>query len=51
MKKNTVRRRPSKVVNLLFLLVGVLYFFVRIIGKYAGSFLGCAIVKKDKKVR
>ena len=33
------------------LLVGVLYFFVRIIGKYAGSFLGCAIVKKDKKVR
>lgn len=26
MKKNTVRRRPSKVVNLLFLLVGMLCF-------------------------
>ena len=33
------------------MVVGVLYFFVRIIGKYAGSFVGCAMVKKDKKVR
>ncbi len=31
--------------------VGVLYFLVRIAGKYAGAFLGCAAVKKDKKVR
>lgn len=33
------------------LVIGVLYFVVRIIGKYGGAFLGCAIVKKDKKVR
>ena len=31
-------------------LVGVLYFAVRILGKYAGSFLGCLLIKK-KEVR
>ncbi|MDD7315016.1 MAG: cation:proton antiporter [Bacilli bacterium] len=33
------------------LLIGVIYFIVRIIGKYIGSFAGCAIVKKKKEVR
>ena len=33
------------------IVVGLLYFIVRIIGKYGGSFAGSAIVKKDKKVR
>ncbi len=33
------------------LAVGVLYFVVRIIGKYAGSWAGCALTKKDPKVR
>ena len=33
------------------LMVGVLYFLVRIIGKYAGAFFGCLVTKKDKKVR
>ena len=33
------------------LVIGILYFFVRIGGKYLGAFLGCAAVKKDKKVR
>lgn len=33
------------------LVVGIVYFFVRIVGKYAGAFLGCLTVKKDKKVR
>ena len=33
------------------LLVGVAYFFVRIAGKYAGAWLGCLAVKKDRKVR
>ena len=33
------------------LVVGVFYFFFRIIGKYIGSYLGCLITKKDKKVR
>ena len=41
----------SAVGGVPLLVVGVLYFFVRIIGKYAGSFVGCAMVKKDKKVR
>ena len=33
------------------LVVGVLYFFVRIVGKYAGAFLGSLCVKKSKEVR
>ena len=33
------------------LLVGVVYFITRILGKYAGAFAGCAAVRKDKKVR
>lgn len=33
------------------LLVGVVYFIVRIAGKYFGSFLGCMIVHKPKEVR
>jgi len=33
------------------LVIGVVYFFVRIFGKYGGSFLGCLVTKKDKKVR
>ncbi|MBR1867208.1 MAG: cation:proton antiporter, partial [Clostridia bacterium] len=33
------------------LLIGVLYFLVRIIGKYIGAYLGCQVTKKDKKVR
>ncbi|MBO4808396.1 MAG: cation:proton antiporter [Lachnospiraceae bacterium] len=33
------------------LVIGVLYFVVRIVGKYAGAFVGCAAVGKDKKVR
>lgn len=32
-------------------LVGVLYFAVRILGKYAGAFLGCLLIKKKKEVR
>ena len=33
------------------LLIGVLYFIVRIGGKYLGAFLGCLIVKKPPRVR
>jgi Kef-type K+ transport system membrane component KefB len=33
------------------LLVGVLYFIVRIIGKYVGAFLGCFIVHKPNSTR
>ena len=31
--------------------IGVVYFIVRIAGKYAGAFLGCAAVRKPGKVR
>ncbi len=33
------------------LLIGILYFVVRIAGKYLGAFVGCAVTKKPKKVR
>lgn len=33
------------------LLVGVVYFFTRILGKYAGAFGGCLITHKPKEVR
>ena len=33
------------------IIVGILYFIVRIAGKYVGAFLGCLIVKKPKEVR
>lgn len=33
------------------IVIGVLYFIVRIAGKYAGAFTGCAIAKKPKKTR
>lgn len=33
------------------LVVGVVYFFTRIVGKYVGAFLGCRLVHKPKKVR
>ena len=32
-------------------LVGVIYFFVRIVGKYAGSFIGAVITKSSKELR
>ena len=33
------------------IVVGVSYFLVRIVGKYAGAWLGCFVVKEDKLVR
>lgn len=33
------------------LVVGIIYFFVRIVGKYVGSYLGCLVVHKSWKVR
>lgn len=29
--------------------IGVLYFFVRILGKYVGAYLGCVVAKKEKR--
>ena len=33
------------------IIIGIVYFFIRIVGKYFGAYLGCLITKKDKKVR
>lgn len=41
----------QSVGGMSLLVVGIVYFFVRIVGKYAGSFLGCLATKKDGKVR
>ena len=41
----------SDVGSIPLVLIGVIYFIVRIIGKYLGAFLGCLSVKKDKAVR
>ena len=41
----------SAVGSVPLLAVGVLYFLVRIAGKYAGAFLGCLAVHKSAKVR
>lgn len=44
--------KPSGAIGgVSLLLIGVLYFFVRIIGKYAGAFLGCLCVKKPVRTR
>ncbi len=44
--------RPSGGVGATpLLLIGVLYFVFRIVGKYAGAFLGCLVVRKSAKVR
>lgn len=32
-------------------IVGVVYFLVRIVGKYGGAYLGCLLTKKDAKVK
>lgn len=41
----------SGLAGVPLLVIGVSYFIVRIVGKYAGAFIGCALTKKDKKVR
>ena len=43
---------PAGALNGVSLLViGASYFLVRILGKYAGAWLGCQLVKKDRLVR
>ena len=41
----------SSIGGIPLLVIGILYFFVRILGKYGGAFLGCLVTKKDKPVR
>lgn len=41
----------ASVGGVSLLAVGVIYFLVRIVGKYAGAFLGCAVTGKSRRVR
>ena len=41
----------SSIGSAPLLLIGVLYFLVRILGKYIGSFLGCMLAKKPPETR
>lgn len=44
--------KPSGAIGgVSLLLIGVLYFIVRIAGKYVGAFVGCLCVKKPKETR
>lgn len=44
--------KPSGAIGgVSLLLIGVLYFFVRILGKYAGAYVGCLLTKKPKETR
>lgn len=41
----------SSVGSTSLLVIGIAYFISRLLGKYVGAFLGCAIAKKTKTVR
>lgn len=41
----------SSIGSVPIIVIGLVYFITRIIGKYGGSFIGCILAKKDKKVR
>lgn len=43
--------RGSSIGGISLLVIGIIYFIVRILGKYIGAFTGCLVTKKDKKVR
>lgn len=48
---NALVNTSGAVGGVSLLVIGVMYFLVRIIGKYAGAFLGCLCVKKPKNTR
>ena len=50
-KLDTLFSASAAVGSVSLLLVGVVYFIVRILGKYAGAFWGCLLVHKPKNVR
>lgn len=50
-KLDSLVNTSSSIGNTPLFVVGILYFLVRIIGKYVGAFLGCLCAKKKKEVR
>ena len=47
---DTLFDSSSRVAGVPLLLIGCLYFFVRILGKYSGAYVGCKLSKKPIKV-
>ena len=50
-KLDSLFNDSSLVGSTPLIIIGIIYFFIRILGKYSGAYLGCLITKKDKKVR
>ena len=50
-KLDSLFNGSSLVGSTPLIIIGIIYFFIRILGKYSGEYLGCLITKKDKKVR
>ena len=48
---NALTNRSVAVGTAPLIVVGLVYFAVRMVGKYGGAFLGCSIVKKPKEVK
>ncbi len=48
---NALVSAETSAVGIPLIAVGVVYFAVRLVGKYVGAFAGCAIAKKPKNVR
>lgn len=48
---DTLLNKGFTVRGVPLLVIGILYFFVRIAGKYAGAFVGCAVTQKPRAVR
>lgn len=46
---DTLFDSTSRIAGVPLIVIGCLYFIVRIAGKYLGAFLGCKICKKPKK--
>ena len=48
---NTLLDTKSAVANIPLLFIGILYFIVRIVGKYMGAFTGCLLCKSNARLR
>lgn len=48
---NALVNPSGEIGSVSLLLIGILYFIVRIFGKYIGAFVGCLVTKKPKETR
>ncbi len=48
---NSLFANTNTIGSVSLVVIGIWYFFIRIIGKYVGAYLGCLVTGKDKKVR